>query len=101
MTEETLTPAEVRRMTGATRSALLWLEQKTVVKPQRAPHRTQQHRVYTAEQAELIRRLRYLQSRGMTLNGALAALPELEAWETRTGKTPKVAETQESGTPAR
>lgn len=75
------TPAEVRGLTGATRSSLLWLERQGIINPIIIQRRFRVLRRYCEADVATIRRIRYLQYKGLTLRGALAALPEIEQLE--------------------
>lgn len=81
-----LSPAEVRALTGATRAELRLLEAKGIIQPTLTCRFARHNRKYDEAQVETIRRVKYLKSKGMTLAGAVAMLPELTQWEDRTGK---------------
>ena len=81
-----LGPAEVRAVTGATRAELRLLEAKKIIQPTLIWRFSRHNRKYDEAQVEIIRRIKYLKSKGMTLAGAVSMLPELTQWEERTGK---------------
>jgi DNA-binding transcriptional MerR regulator len=84
-----LGPAEVRALTGATRAELRLLEAKKIIQPTLTWRFSRHNRKYDEAQVEIIRRIKYLKSKGMTLAGAVAMLPELTQWEERNGKKSK------------
>ena len=78
-----MTPEQVRKATGITRPQLRYWECLGIITPVMENHITRVWRRYTTANAVKIRRILYMLSEGMTLRGAVAKLPALEARENR------------------
>jgi len=89
-TTKTLRSAGVQAATGATRGELREWETKGLIKPKLEQHFSRMYRVYDDDQIDAIRQVRFLKAKGLTPVGIARALPELQAWERRTGKQIKV-----------
>jgi DNA-binding transcriptional MerR regulator len=91
MEQETPTPkplraAAVRKLTGATRGELRSWEANGLIAPSTERHYSRHYRTYDEAQIDRIRQVRYLKAKGLTPRGIEMALPELRAWEERSGK---------------
>jgi DNA-binding transcriptional MerR regulator len=89
--EQTPTPKMLRSTgvqaaTGATRGELRSWESWGFIAPSKEQHVSQEYRIYDETMVNRIRQIRFLKAKGLTPRGVERALPELQAWELRTGK---------------
>jgi DNA-binding transcriptional MerR regulator len=74
-------PAEVRKLTGATRSGIRWLIERGIVVPVMKQCHFQVRRLYSEETVTTIRRITFLRHKGLSVAASLRALPEIERLE--------------------
>lgn len=81
-----LRSAGVQAATGATRGELRSWEAGGLIAPNKEQHFSQEYRIYDQRTVNRVRQIRFLKAKGLTPRGIALALPELQAWELKTGK---------------